>query len=359
MLTTWSASEREMSRRWRSTPHWSLRVLGHVIWTYWALAPIVFQALVNDVLRDMANQVAFVYLNDILLIFSKDINSHKMHVRSVLLRLLQNNLFVKAEKGVSSCPHLFLGFVISPNQITMDSNKVAAVLDWPSPKDRKQLQRFLGFANFYRKFIKNYSFKFLLPFTHSLQLNQKYYGTNKLKTYLSLLRDCFLLLPSCTLLILRSSSLLRWMHLAQTLGRFSTSVVPMEECIHVLSIPGVSAERNNDVNEREPLAVKLALEEWKHWLEGSKELFKVWTDHNNLEYLKTAKRLKPRQARWALSFWSFILILSYRPGAKSTKSDALSWISESNKDHEERGRIHITWYCTPVHHSARGWDQAG
>lgn len=64
---------------------------------------------------------------------------------------------------------------------------------------------------------------------------------------------------------------------------------------------GVSpVESNYDVGERELLVVKLALEEWRHWLEGSKKPFQVWTDHKNLEYLKTDKRLNPRQVRWAL-----------------------------------------------------------
>lgn len=82
--------------------------------------------------------------------------------------------------------------------------------------------------------------------------------------------------------------------------------------------------------ERELLVVKLALEEWKHWLECAKEPFQGWTDHKNLEYLCTAKRLNPREARWALFFCWFNFVLSYRPWTKNTKPDALSRISEEN-----------------------------
>ena len=60
------------------------------------------------------------------------------------------------------------------------------------------------------------------------------------------------------------------------------------------------AERNYDVGNRELLAVILALEEWRHWLEGAEQPFVVWTDHKNLSYLRSAKRLNSRQARWAL-----------------------------------------------------------
>ncbi len=84
------------------------------------------------------------------------------------------------------------------------------------------------------------------------------------------------------------------------------------------------AERNYDVGDRELLAIKLALEEWRHWLEGTSQPFLVWTDHKNLEYIRTAKRLNPRQARWSLFFNRFNFCLSYCPGSKNIKPDALS-----------------------------------
>uniref|UniRef100_A0A3Q3B5M5 Gypsy retrotransposon integrase-like protein 1 n=1 Tax=Kryptolebias marmoratus TaxID=37003 RepID=A0A3Q3B5M5_KRYMA len=84
------------------------------------------------------------------------------------------------------------------------------------------------------------------------------------------------------------------------------------------------SERNYDVGNRELLAIKLALEEWRHWLEGSREPFVIWTDHKNLTYLQNAKRLNPRQARWSLFFARFNFILTYRPGTKNIKADALS-----------------------------------
>lgn len=70
--------------------------------------------------------------------------------------------------------------------------------------------------------------------------------------------------------------------------------------------------------------MKMALEEWHHWLEGAKEPFLVWTDHKNLEYIRSAKRLNSRQARWCLFFARFNFTLSYRPGSRNAKPDALS-----------------------------------
>lgn len=84
------------------------------------------------------------------------------------------------------------------------------------------------------------------------------------------------------------------------------------------------AEQNYDVGNREFLAMKAPMEEWRHWLEGAEYPFVVFTDHKNLEYLKNAKRLNPRLAQWVLFFTCFDFSVTYRPGSKNTKADALS-----------------------------------
>ncbi|KAI2662297.1 Transposon Tf2-6 polyprotein [Labeo rohita] len=113
-------------------------------------APAVFQAMINDILRDMLNQFVFVYLDDIL-IFSRSLEEHEGHVSRVLQRLLENHLYVKPEKcSVSWVYH-------HSCHVEMDPKKVEAVLNWPIPATVKEVQRFIGFANFYRRFIKNFS----------------------------------------------------------------------------------------------------------------------------------------------------------------------------------------------------------
>lgn len=120
-------------------------------------APAVFEALINDVLRNMINRFIFVYLDDIL-IFSRSSSEHEQYVRQVLQRLLKNKLYVKAEKCEFHVPTVsFLGYIISQGQVQTDPAKVKAVFDWPVPTNLRQLQRFLGFAKFYRRFIRNYS----------------------------------------------------------------------------------------------------------------------------------------------------------------------------------------------------------
>ncbi len=97
----------------------------------------------------------------------------------------------------------------------------------------------------------------------------------------------------------------------------------------------VPAEQNYDMGNRELLAIKLALEEWRHWLEGAQYPFEVITDHKNLQSLREAKRLNPRQARWALFFTRFNFIITYRPGNKNIKADALSRLHQSDPTPDE------------------------
>lgn len=102
-------------------------------------------------------QVRCTHLDDIH-IFSLSLQEHILHVRQVLKPLLDNCLFAKAEKYIFHASSVsFLGSIVSAEGISMDPAKGRAIIDWPVPDSRTALQRFLGFANFYRSFIRNFS----------------------------------------------------------------------------------------------------------------------------------------------------------------------------------------------------------
>ncbi|KAK3513487.1 hypothetical protein QTP70_015506, partial [Hemibagrus guttatus] len=294
-------------------------------------APAVFQALINGVFRDLLGRGVIAYIDDIL-VYSTSMEDHISQVREVLARLQRFHLFVKLEKcEFSRTTVTFLGYVISPRGVEMDTNKVRAVSEWPALATIKELQRFLGFANFYRRFIRSYS-SVAAPLTSLLRGKPKKLSwTDQARAAFQRLKDCFTTGPILchpdpdrpfVVEVDASSS-----GLGAVLSQRHGNPRKVHPCAFY-SRKLTTAEVNYDVGNRELLAIKAALEEWCHWLEGACHPFQVLTDHRNLEYLRGAKCLNPRQARWALFFTRFQFTVSYRPGSKNGKADALSRQSE-------------------------------
>ncbi|XP_068098242.1 uncharacterized protein [Hyperolius riggenbachi] len=131
-----------------------------------------------------------VTLDDIL-IFSPSLKEHRVHVKKVLNRLRVHNLYAKLEKYSFEQTNVqFLGLQISAEGIKMDSQKVSAILDWPAPKDKKGVQRFIGFANFYRRFIKNFS-AVVAPITQLTKAHQRFNWTSEAQAAFDKLKQLF------------------------------------------------------------------------------------------------------------------------------------------------------------------------
>ncbi|XP_075431242.1 GDP-D-glucose phosphorylase 1 isoform X2 [Ascaphus truei] len=199
-------------------------------------------------------------------------------------------------------------------------------------------QRFLGFANYYRKFIRSFS-TIVAPLTVLTKkgADPSAWSSEAISAF-ETLKEAFISAP-----ILRHPNIELPFVLevdasdcgaGAVLSQRPTPQDKLHPCAY-FSKKFSSAERNYDVGNRELLAVKMALQEWRHLLEGSKEPFTILTDHKNLLYIENARRLGPRQARWALFFSRFDFHLSYIPGTKNVKADVLSRIHSSEKRPEE------------------------
>jgi len=107
------------------------------------------------------------------------------------------------------------------------------------------------------------------------------------------------------------------------------------------------AERNYEIHDKEMLAVIRCLEDWRHYLEGTKKEFEIWTDHKNLQYFMSSQKLNRRQARWALYLSTFNFVLKHVPGKSMGKVDSLSrrpdWQVGIDKDNEDRVLVKKEW----------------
>ena len=127
-------------------------------------APGTFQRFMNDIFADMLDVCVVVYLDDIL-IYSSDKATHTRQVKEVLRRLRKHKLYAKPEKCEFYKERVeYLGYILTPEGLFMDSAKVKVIQDWPEPRRVKDIQSFLGFANFYRRFIFNFS-DIVIPLT--------------------------------------------------------------------------------------------------------------------------------------------------------------------------------------------------
>ncbi|KAI3467965.1 hypothetical protein Pfo_024628, partial [Paulownia fortunei] len=120
-------------------------------------APATFSTLMNQVLHGFLDEFVVVYLDDIV-VYSRTLEEHVRHLRKVLERLCEHELYAKVSKGsfAQKSTH-FLGHIMERGRIRMDPKKVQAIQEWQSPNNVHEVRSFLGLANYYRRFVKGYS----------------------------------------------------------------------------------------------------------------------------------------------------------------------------------------------------------
>lgn len=279
-----------------------------------ANAPACFQRFIQWVLREYLDVFCFVYLDDIL-IFSKTDEEHLEHIEKIFSALELNKLTASAEKCCFfQTSVVFLGFVISTKGISMDPSKLATIADWPYPKTLNDLQRFLGFANFYRRFIPNFS-GVAGPMTaltgkkvdtveglRSLEVAQSFAALRKLFSKALFLLHFDFNLPRIIQVDSSGFAFSGILSQKDDTGRLRP-VVYFSRKLN-------DTERRWQVHDQELGAIVNVFEEWRAWLLGANDPVLVFSDHANLRYFMTAQNLTARQARWAsfLSEFNFDIL---------------------------------------------------
>ena len=252
----------------------------------------------NDVFSDLLDVCVVVYLDDIL-IYSDDIMQHWSHVKEVLKWLWKAGLYVKAKKCEFHSDSVeYLGYVLSPAGLIMSDAKVKTIQEWLEPKKVKNIQSFLGFANFYRRFIFNY-LDIVIPLTRLTRKNSPWNFDDDCRIAFNTLKQAFTSAPILTHWILDAQLVVETNASDYTLAAI-LSIMTKDNEIHPVAFHSrtfSAPELNYDIHDKELLAIFEAFKIWRHYLEGSASPIDMVMDHKNLEYFSTTKILMRWQAR--------------------------------------------------------------
>ncbi|KAH7461789.1 hypothetical protein FOMA001_g18899 [Fusarium oxysporum f. sp. matthiolae] len=288
-------------------------------------APATFQRMINNVLRQYLDIFVVCYLDDIL-IFSDNEEDHKEHVHKVLKTLQDAKLLVEPEKSHFHVTKVdFLGHTITPGEIRMEKKKVSAVAEWKEPSNVKETQAFLGFVNYYRRFIKDFS-KIANPLTELTKKDKPFAWNDEAQEAFDGLKQSILSEPVLAMfdpdkeieLETDSSDFALGGQIGQ---RDDTGKLhPIAFYSHKLH----GAELNYPIYDKEFLAIVNCFKEFRHYLMGSKHQVKVYTDHQNISYFATTHELNRRQLRYAEYLCEFDFVIIHRKGSENGRADAIS-----------------------------------
>ena len=286
-------------------------------------APGTFMQLMNDTFRDALDRFVLVFLDDIL-VFSKTREEHIVHVREVLTRLRKQKLYAKLSKCELFRDEVtFLGHRIGAKGLSVSQDKISAVRDWQAPKNVADVRSFLGFANFYRRFVKNYSL-IALPISELTKNDVKFaWGEEQQKAFVELKRALcsapVLLIPDPSLPYTLNCDACDYAVGATLQQDQGNGLQPVAYRSRKLT----PAERNYDVREKEFLAIVDACSHWRQYLH-SDEPFRLLSDHDSIKYHRTMPNLTGRLARWVEKLAEFNYTVEHIPGVKNVVADALS-----------------------------------
>jgi hypothetical protein len=281
-------------------------------------APATFMHLMNELFKSYLDTFVIVYIDDIL-IYSRTLQEHKQHVRKVLDILRKNQLYAKKEKcELFRTEVSFLGHCVSGDGISMEADKIKSVLEWPVPTDVEQIQKFLGLAGYYRKFVKNFS-SICTPISELLSKHIQFKWTERQQKAFETLKQA---MTSAPILALPDPSIPYTIKTDASSFAIGAELSQGGKPIAFLSHKLNPAQRNYATHEKEQLAIVSALTDWRHYVLGTHVT--IETDHCSLKYLHTQPMLSQRQARWQETLSQFDFEIVYKPGKQNVVADALS-----------------------------------
>lgn len=286
--------------------------------------PATFMRYMNDVLIDFLDDFCIAYLDDIL-IYSDSEEEHEGHVRKVLARLRRAGLQADIQKSEFHVTRTrYLGYVLTNTGLEVDPGKVEALRNWKEPTTVTGVKSFLGFAGYYRQFVRDFS-RIAKPLSTLQSPQNQFVWTPECSTAFEKIKNALLAMPSLyhfhpeldTRVETDASDGVIAGVLSQ---RHDDKYLPVAFYSKVLS----GSELNWEIHDKELFAIITAFQQWRAELASTRNVVEVLTDHRSLEYFMTTKVLNPRQVRWAEFLAPFDLRIKYTPGRNNARADILS-----------------------------------
>ncbi|KAI0520337.1 hypothetical protein KFK09_007809 [Dendrobium nobile] len=280
-------------------------------------APSTFMSMMAELLKPYMGKFCIVYFDDIL-VYSTDWQQHLHHLRSLFEVLKQQKLFINLPKCEFATSKVsFLGFLVSAEGIQMDSNKVSAILDWPTPSSFFEIRSFHGLANFYRKFIRHFSL-LMAPITECLKSKEFHWGTEQQISFDSVKKAIssapILSLPNFDKLFVVDTD-------ASSIG--VGAVLSQEgKPIAFFSEKLCPTRQKWSAYEQEFYAIVRALKQWEPYLLHQE--FILCSDNKALQHINSQRTVNRMHARWVMFLQKFLFTIKHKPGSDNKVADALS-----------------------------------
>ncbi|GBG76173.1 hypothetical protein CBR_g21922 [Chara braunii] len=285
-------------------------------------APATFQRCMNDLFRPWLDRFVVVYLDDFL-VFSKTLEEHQGHLRQVLEKLREANFKINAKKcDWAKTQVLYLGHVLDGDGVKPEDSKIAAIRDWPTPRTLTELRSFLGLANYYRKFVRNFS-TIAVPLRGLLRKETIWKWDKDCTSAMKKLKQALIEYP-----VLKVADPSLPFVVTTDASQYDIGAVLQQDDgngyrpIEFMSARMPSEKVATSTYERGLYALRQALDHWKHYLLGRH--FRVYSDHETLRWLKTQAKMTPKLTRWAAEIDQYDFELKPVKGKYNVVADALS-----------------------------------
>jgi len=281
-------------------------------------APTSFMCLMNSVLSKYLDKFVIVFIDDIL-IYSKNEQEHKEHLRIILQILREQQLYAKFSKCEFFQSKIqYLGHIISKEGISVDPDKIKAITEWSVPKDVSDVRSFMGITGYYRRFIEGFS-KIAYPITSLQKKGTKFNWTDKCQESFEKLKHLLTTTPILKIADPNKDFLLCTDASNEGLG----GVLTQENCVIAYESRKLKQhEKNYATHDLELAAIIHALKMWRHYLIGRK--FVLMSDIISLKYLFDQQNLNARQARWLAFLSEYEFEIKHIKGKENKVADALS-----------------------------------